>query len=252
MADKKLIIADGHHRYETSVAYAKHRSAQLNLPFNQRDPDEESPSALADDTGHPAPHAALPRSRHDDDLRQHGRPRHHHPPHPPRRHRPRQLLLPRLPHPRLRPLHHHRAPRHRHPETSSAPSTRPPAPPSSPPPPTATTSSPPIPGAIAPLLSALPTRQRQLDVSILHTVLLDHLLGLTPDRIRDTGNIRYIRDAAEAVELVSTGEANIAFLIKPVTLDQLKEISFSGEVMPQKSTDFYPKLLSGLAIYALD
>ncbi len=110
----------------------------------------------------------------------------------------------------------------------------------------------PIPTAVAPLLEALPPRQRQLDVALLHTVLLDHLLGLTPDRIRDTGNIHYLRDAHEAVSLVDNGQANLAFLIKPVTLDQLKEVSFSGEVMPQKSTDFYPKLLSGLAIYALD
>ena len=85
MADKKLIIADGHHRYETSVAYAKERSAQLKLPLNQpRDEDEKlSPSHL--------PSTRLPRSRDDDDLRQHGRPRHHHPPDPPRRPRPGKL-----------------------------------------------------------------------------------------------------------------------------------------------------------------
>ena len=52
--------------------------------------------------------------------------------------------------------------------------------------------------------------------------------------------------------MVESGNADIAFLIKPITLDQLRDVSFSGEVMPQKSTDFYPKLLSGLAIYALD
>jgi uncharacterized protein (DUF1015 family) len=96
----------------------------------------------------------------------------------------------------------------------------------------------PRPDAIAPLLTGLPPRQRQLEVAQLHIVLLDHLLGLTEDRIRATGNIQYLRDAAEAVTLVESGEANI--------------VSLSGEVMPQKSTDFYPKLLSGLAIYALD
>jgi len=110
----------------------------------------------------------------------------------------------------------------------------------------------PKPEAIAPLLANLPSKQRQLGVAQLHTVVLDHLLGLTEDRIRATGNIQYLREAAEAVSLVDSGEANIAFLIKPITLDQLKDVSLSGEVMPQKSTDFYPKLLSGLAIYALD
>jgi hypothetical protein len=110
----------------------------------------------------------------------------------------------------------------------------------------------PNPEAIAPLLAGLSPKQRQLGVAQLHTVVLDHLLGLTEDKIRATGNIQYIRDAGEAVSLVESGEANIAFLIKPITLDQLKDVSLSGEVMPQKSTDFYPKLLSGLAIYALD
>ncbi|HSY68493.1 MAG TPA: DUF1015 family protein, partial [Edaphobacter sp.] len=110
----------------------------------------------------------------------------------------------------------------------------------------------PKPEAIGPFLKDLPPRQRQLGVAQLHTVVLDHLLGLTEDRIRATGNIQYLREAVEAVALVESGEANIAFLIKPITLDQLKDVSLSGEVMPQKSTDFYPKLLSGLAIYALD
>ena len=110
----------------------------------------------------------------------------------------------------------------------------------------------PKPEAIAPLLAGLPSKQRQLGVAQLHTVVLGHLLGLTEDKIRATGNIQYLREAAEAVELVDSDQANIAFLIKPITLDQLKDVSLSGEVMPQKSTDFYPKLLSGLAIYALD
>ena len=57
---------------------------------------------------------------------------------------------------------------------------------------------------------------------------------------------------ARAVAQVEADEADIAFLIKPVTLQQLRDISLSGDVMPQKSTDFYPKLLSGLAIYSLD
>ena len=82
--------------------------------------------------------------------------------------------------------------------------------------------------------------------------VLNKLLGLDQETITRLGNVSYIRDAAEAVAMVESGQANIAFLIKPITLDQLKDVSLSGDVMPQKSTDFYPKLLSGLAIYALD
>jgi uncharacterized protein (DUF1015 family) len=102
------------------------------------------------------------------------------------------------------------------------------------------------------MLEKLPERQRQLDLSVLHSIVLEHILGLDPEKIREQTNVRYLRDANEAVEQVHNGEGNIAFLTNPVTMEQLKEVAFAGEVMPQKSTDFYPKLLSGLAIYALD
>jgi uncharacterized protein (DUF1015 family) len=95
-------------------------------------------------------------------------------------------------------------------------------------------------------------RQRQLDVTQLHRVVLEELLHLSEDSIREQRNLRYVRDVSEAKEQVTTGAAQVAFLMNPVTLDELREIAFNGEVMPQKSTDFYPKLLSGLAIYALD
>jgi uncharacterized protein (DUF1015 family) len=61
-----------------------------------------------------------------------------------------------------------------------------------------------------------------------------------------------VREAAEAMDQVWRGEADVAFLTNPITLAQLREVAFAGDVMPQKSTDFYPKLLSGLTIYALD
>ena len=70
--------------------------------------------------------------------------------------------------------------------------------------------------------------------------------------MREQTNLRYLRDAQEAVEQARNGEADIVFLTNPVTMEQLREVAFAGEVMPQKSTDFFPKLLSGLAIYALD
>ena len=108
------------------------------------------------------------------------------------------------------------------------------------------------PEAAAKALAALPENQRQLDLSHLHTIILDRLLGLDAEKVREQTNIRYLRDAAEAVEQVRRGEANIAFLTNPVTMEQLREVAFAGSVMPQKSTDFFPKLLSGLAIYALE
>jgi uncharacterized protein (DUF1015 family) len=110
----------------------------------------------------------------------------------------------------------------------------------------------PKPEAIAPLLADLPKRQQQLDVTQLHKVILEKLLGLNEETVRAGGNIRYLREASEALQQVGSGNADVAFLIKPVTLEQMKDISLNLEVMPQKSTDFYPKLLSGLAMYTLD
>lgn len=101
-------------------------------------------------------------------------------------------------------------------------------------------------------LKAIPERLRQLDLTHLHTLILERLLGLDAEKVREQTNIRYLRDAAEAVDQVRRGEADIAFLTNPVTIEQLREVAFAGDVMPQKSTDFFPKLLSGLAIYALD
>lgn len=105
---------------------------------------------------------------------------------------------------------------------------------------------------VAAALAHLPERQRQLDLSCLHSIVLDRLLGLDAEKVLQQTNIRYIRDAAEAVEQVRKGEADVAFLTNPISMEQLKEVAFAGDVMPQKSTDFYPKLLSGLTIYALD
>lgn len=108
------------------------------------------------------------------------------------------------------------------------------------------------PDAVAAALAGVPDRQRQIDLTQLHSLLLDRVLGLNAEKVREQTNLRYLRDAVEAVEQVRRGEADIAFLTNPVTMGQLREVAFAGEVMPQKSTDFYPKLLSGLTIYALD
>ena len=108
------------------------------------------------------------------------------------------------------------------------------------------------PEAMAQALARLPERQRKLDLTQLHSLVLEQLLGITAEAIREQQNLRYVRDAGEAMEQVWRGEAEVAFLTNPITLGQLREVAFAGDVMPQKSTDFYPKLLSGLAIYALD
>ncbi len=250
MRDKKLIIADGHHRYETSVAYAQERSAQLKLPFGvSANPLGEDARLVAGPLpAPPFPEAAmmmtfvnmdapgitiLPTHRVVFGLEQFNT---------------RDFLTqaeaffdvtPQLSsehdaEPNLEPLT-------AAPGTSFLVVTR-----------DGTYLLTARPDAVRAALADLPPRQAQLDVVQLHTLLLDRILGLSQQRITELGNVKFIREAEEAVSLVRSGQADLAFLIKPVTLDQLKEVSFSGDVMPQKSTDFYPKLLSGLAIYALD
>jgi uncharacterized protein (DUF1015 family) len=95
-------------------------------------------------------------------------------------------------------------------------------------------------------------RQQSLDVVQLHKCLLEGVLGISEEAIRDQKNISYVRDAGEALARVRDGSTNIAFLMNPVGMRQVRDIAFAGEVLPQKSTDFYPKLLSGLTIYALE
>jgi hypothetical protein len=108
------------------------------------------------------------------------------------------------------------------------------------------------PDAAEAAMAALPENQRQLDLSHLHTIILDKLLGLDAEKVREQTNLRYLRDAAEAADQIQRGEADVTFLTNPVTMEQLREVAFAGSVMPQKSTDFFPKLLSGLTIYALE
>jgi uncharacterized protein (DUF1015 family) len=101
------------------------------------------------------------------------------------------------------------------------------------------------------VLKQLPELQRNLDVVQLHKIMLERILGISEEAIRNQENIRYERDAFEAISWVRQG-ANVAFLMNPAKIEEIRAIAFAGEVLPQKSTDFYPKLLSGLTIYALE
>jgi uncharacterized protein (DUF1015 family) len=100
-------------------------------------------------------------------------------------------------------------------------------------------------------LAGLSERQRALDVVQLHKLVLEGALGMSQDDIRDQKYLKYVRDAGEAIEEVRNG-ANVAFLINPVRMQQMRDVAFAGEVLPQKSTDFYPKMLSGLTIYSVE
>lgn len=91
---------------------------------------------------------------------------------------------------------------------------------------------------------------RDLDVAILHTVVIQHLLGIKPENIED--HVSYERDWRAAWETVQRGDAQLALLVHPTRPEQVSKIAANRERMPQKSTDFYPKLISGLVFFDMD
>jgi uncharacterized protein (DUF1015 family) len=92
---------------------------------------------------------------------------------------------------------------------------------------------------------------RELAVSILHEGVLKPLCGVTDEKLDAKTHVEYTADQAEAVRLASAGRYQAAFLIAPTTLPELQAVVRGGEVLPQKSTHFYPKLLDGLVFYRL-
>ncbi len=107
----------------------------------------------------------------------------------------------------------------------------------------------------AALESALPDvapEVRDLDVSILHALVLDRLLRLTPDEIRAGGAIEYTTDADAALGAVREGRAAAALLMNPPSIRDVEAVCDAGATMPEKSTYFYPKLLTGLVMYPID
>ena len=105
------------------------------------------------------------------------------------------------------------------------------------------------------LVGALPDlapSQRRLDVVLLHRLVLERLLGINTQAVREEKNLLYFREAAFACEAVDKGKGQIAFLLNPTPVAAVYENALADCPMHQKSTDFYPKLLSGLTIYWLD
>ncbi len=93
---------------------------------------------------------------------------------------------------------------------------------------------------------------RRLDLSALHSAVLDERLGIGPAEVAAGQRLAYTRSASDAVERVTGGEAGAAILVRPTRLDQLAEVASADDVMPQKSTYFYPKLLTGMVFNPLE
>ncbi|HML25024.1 MAG TPA: DUF1015 domain-containing protein [Aggregatilinea sp.] len=93
---------------------------------------------------------------------------------------------------------------------------------------------------------------KSLAVSIAHRILIEQVAGVPVEGVEDKSMLRYHRRAQEAVESVDRGEGNFVFFLRPTRMDSIKAIAGRGEKMPQKSTDFYPKMISGLVLMPLD
>jgi uncharacterized protein (DUF1015 family) len=91
-----------------------------------------------------------------------------------------------------------------------------------------------------------------LNLTVLHREVLDKALGIGSDAIAAGRFVRYVRGTEAAVDEVRSGRAQAAFLVEPLRVEDVARLALSGETLPQKSTDFYPKLHSGLTIYQLD
>ncbi len=93
---------------------------------------------------------------------------------------------------------------------------------------------------------------RPLDVNILHRLLIEKCLGISEEAVKKESHIAYVREMDAALNAVKGGNAQISFLLNPTGLHRMRDIAYEGDVMPQKSTDFYPKVLSGLVMYTLE
>lgn len=90
-----------------------------------------------------------------------------------------------------------------------------------------------------------------LDVTVLHTLVLERVLGIDKANMAAQINLTYTRDAAQAVASVDGGDANACFLMNPTKVEEIRAVASAGEKMPQKSTYFYPKLITGLVMNKL-
>ena len=102
------------------------------------------------------------------------------------------------------------------------------------------------------LLPGVSPAQRRLDVVLLHRLILERGLGITADAVTRERNLTYEREADAAIAAVESGRAQLCCLLNSIPVGRVAEIALAGEVLPQKSTDFYPKLLSGLTLYRLE
>ena len=96
---------------------------------------------------------------------------------------------------------------------------------------------------------------KSLDVSVLHKLVLEKLLGIDEKKLAEGANIEYVKDTGDKVDeligKVDSGQKQVVFFMNPPKMQQIRMVTEVGEKMPQKSTYFYPKMYTGLTISKL-
>ena len=103
-----------------------------------------------------------------------------------------------------------------------------------------------------PTLGQRPAVLRQTDVAVLHSAILEHILGITPEAQAAKTNLWYPQDARASLDELRGGKGQALFLMNATPVAQVRSVAEAGEVMPQKSTFFYPKVLTGLTVHTLE
>jgi uncharacterized protein (DUF1015 family) len=101
-------------------------------------------------------------------------------------------------------------------------------------------------------LAGKPAAYRRLDTAILESLILEGPLGMTEDDISHLNGLAYSKDAEEVLEAIESGRADAAFVLRGTPIDQVREVAEEGETMPPKSTFFYPKVPTGLLMNPLE
>ncbi len=101
-------------------------------------------------------------------------------------------------------------------------------------------------------LQEIPSTLRRLNVILVHRLILEQILRINPQAVREERNLTYHREFTAAAAAVARGEAQLCLLLNPTPVQAVRDNALAGLTLPQKSTDFYPKLLTGLALYWLD
>ena len=103
-------------------------------------------------------------------------------------------------------------------------------------------------GVMAELLPDKSAASQGLDVTVLHTLVLERAFGIDKENMANQKNLTYTRSFEEAIGSVQSGESQCAFLLNPTRVTEIRDVAAAGEKMPQKSTYFYPKLITGLVM----